>query len=192
MNDMTFETNIALPAAESAPLDVEVEDKLKNAIQSLWLAHQKTKAMAMHSNEEFKALRLDLGRKLNQVKSILARTGRGGGWAAYLRSCELPRASAERLIQRYELVVNPKQIDSPETFHEPSDEEVRRLVRNLLPRLRRVLVTPSWMEWFLVEVQYQWETADASSTSGRVDGAGSRAQDSGDPKTQVVLLSDAA
>jgi hypothetical protein len=194
MTDMTYGVNFAPLAVESAQPESEIEAELKSEIKSLWSAHLVGKTTAKRTTVELKALRLDLGLKLCLMKSILVRTGRGGGWAAYLRSCEVPRASAERYIHQHELVLNPKQIDLPETFSEPSDEDVRRLVRSLMPRLRRVLKTASWMEWFLVEVQYQWETADASTTGGQRDEAAPDAKgNSGDPsRTEVALLSDAA
>jgi hypothetical protein len=194
MTDMTYEMKFDVPTVESAQTEGEIEVKLMNEIKSLWSAHQVGRATAKHTKEELKCLRLDLGLKLCLMKSILVRTGRGGGWAAYLRSCELPRASAERYIRQHELVLSPKQIDSPETFSEPSDEDVRRLVRKLMPRLRWVLKTASWMEWFLVEVQNQWETADASATGAQRDEAAPGAKgNSGDPSgTEVALLSGAA
>jgi hypothetical protein len=63
-----------------------VTDRLQSEIKSLWSAHQVGKATVKHTKEELKTQRLDLGRKLYEMKSILARTGRGGGWAAYLRT----------------------------------------------------------------------------------------------------------
>jgi hypothetical protein len=75
----------ATPAIfESAPTEVEVENKLHGEILSLWITHQLGKAVARKSNEELRTLRLDLGSKLYELKSILARTGRGGGWALFV------------------------------------------------------------------------------------------------------------
>jgi hypothetical protein len=192
MTDVTYGVDLALPAAESAQAEAENEGKLRSEIQALWSAHQVGKTTSKRTKEELKILRLDLGHKLYELKATLVRTGRGGGWAAYLRLCDLPRATGERYIKQHAALLQPKVIDSPETFSEPSEEDVRRLVRNLMPRLRRVLVTQSWLEWFMAEVEHQWETTDASPGCERVDEAGPCAEDSGDPKTAFVPLFDAA
>jgi hypothetical protein len=182
--------NFAPLAGESEQTETEVEGKLTSEIRALWSAHRIGKATVKRTKEELKTLRLDLGGKLYEMKVLLARCGRGGGWAAYLRSQDLPRATAERYIKQ----LNPKQIDSSETFSEPDEEDVRRLARRILPKLRKALKTATWMELFLVELQYLWERADADSTDARVDEAGPAAQgDSGSPsETEMVLLSAAA
>jgi hypothetical protein len=152
MTDVTDEANVTLPAVESAQTEGETEARLNSEIKSLWSAHQSSKATAKHTKEELKTLRLDLGHKLCEMKSLLVRTGRGGGWAAYLRSHGLPRASAERYINQHEALLKPETNRLTETISEPSEDDVRRLVRSLLPRLRRVLTTPGSVSLFLDEV----------------------------------------
>jgi hypothetical protein len=167
---------------------------LRSEIKSLWSAHQISKATAKHTKQEVKTLRLDLGRKLCEMKSILARTGRSGGWSAYLRSYDLPRASAERYIDQHEALLKPKQIDSRETVSETDADDVRRLVRSLLPRLRRILTTPEWVARFLEEVAFQWEPADASPTAGKVDevGAVAKADSGSQSEAEAAPLTQAA
>jgi hypothetical protein len=194
---MTMESNglnVTPAVVESAPTEVEVENKLHSEILSLWITHQVGKAVARKSSEELRTLRLELGSKLYELKSILARTGRGGGWAPYLRANGLPRASADRLVDRYEASLEPEIKCLSEAIAETTAEDVTKLVRDLMPRLRRVLKTAAWMEWFTVEVQHQWQTADASSTGEPVDEAGPVAQgDSIVPiKTEVAPLTQAA
>jgi hypothetical protein len=77
------------------------------------------------------------------MKSILVRTERSGGWAAYLRAYDLPRASAERYIDQHQTSLKPQTKGLTETIPGTTEDDVRRPVRNLLPRLRRVLTTPS-------------------------------------------------
>jgi hypothetical protein len=194
MTMVSNELNATLTVIESAPTEVEVESKLHSEILSLWISSQVGKAVARKSNEELRTLRLDLGSKLYQMKTILARTGRGGGWAAYLRAHGLPRASANRLVDRHQISLQPEIKRLSGAIPETTAEDVTKLVRDLMPRLRRVLKTASWMEWFTVEVQHQWESADASSTAGRVGEAGAVAQgDSTVPiKTEVASLTQAA
>jgi hypothetical protein len=51
--------NATLPVVESAPTEVEVENKLHSEILLLWVTHQVGKAVARKSNEELRTLRLD-------------------------------------------------------------------------------------------------------------------------------------
>jgi hypothetical protein len=119
--------NVALPTVESAQTGNETEANLNSDIKSLWTAHQTSTATAQHTKEELEALRFDLGLKLREMKVILVRTGRGGGWAAYLRSHGLPRASAERYINQHEALLKPETNRLTETISEPSEDDVRRL-----------------------------------------------------------------
>jgi hypothetical protein len=167
---------------------------LHSEILSLWITRQVGKAVARKSNEELRTLRIELGSKLYKLKSILASTGRGGGWAAYLRANRLPRATTDRLVDRHEDSLKPETKRLIELIPETTEDDVRRLVSSLLPRLRKVLTTPSWVEWFLVEVAFQLDTADASLTSGRVDEADPVAKDDSadQSKTEVAPLRQAA
>jgi len=194
MTNLTYGVDLAISTVDHAQTEAENERKLQSEIQVLWSAHQAGKTTARRTKDELKILRVDLGGKLFELKAVLVRTGRSGGWAAYLRSQGFARATVERYISQHEHVLSPRQIDSPETISEPSEDDVRRLVRRLMPQLRKVLKTPAWMEWFTVEVEYQWEALDASSASGRLAEAGPVPRgDSGGPnKTDVILLSDAA
>ncbi len=165
MNMLGNGLNAAPPVVELAPTEVEIENKLHAEILTLWITHQLGKGVARKSNEELRTLRLELGSKLYELKSILARTGRGGGWAPYLRANGFPRATADRLVERHESSLQPETKRLNETIRETTADDVRRLVNSLLPRLRRVLTTPAWMEWFLVELQYRWENAEAGPTN---------------------------
>jgi ElaB/YqjD/DUF883 family membrane-anchored ribosome-binding protein len=187
MIDMTLEPSSALPTVESAQTEAEVEDKLKDEIQALWSAHQVTMASTKHTKQELKTLRLDLGEKLCQLKATLARTGRGGGWAAYLRSHHFPRATAERYIDHHEALLNPDKKRVSEAISEPSEDDVRRLVHSLMPRLRRVLVTSKWVAEFLQEVALQWGSTDEVPTGGEVNEPGAIADgDCGNPSDTEV------
>jgi hypothetical protein len=153
---------------ESTQTANETEVKLTSEIRSLWTAHQTSTATAKRTKEELEDLRFDLGLKLREMKSILVRTGRSGGWSAYLRSHALPRASAERYIKQYEAIFNPEKNRLTDTLSEPTDDDVRRLVRSLLPRLRKILTTPDSVSLFVGEVarQLQAPVGDLSGGTG--------------------------
>jgi hypothetical protein len=171
MTDVTDGLNVTLPATESAKAESETEAKLTSEIKSLWTAHRTNTATAKETKEELEALRFDLGEKLREMKSILARTGRGGGWAAYLRSHGVPRASAERYIKQYEDIFNTKKNRLSDTISEPTEDDVQRLVRSLLPRLRKVLTTTRSISLFVDEVERQLQ-APVGDLSGGTSGSG--------------------
>jgi hypothetical protein len=112
---------------ESAPTEVEIENQLHSEILSLWITHRVGKAVARKSNEELRTLRLDLGKKLYEMKSILARNGRGGGWTPYLRVNGFARATADRLAHMHETSLEPETKCLAEAIPETTAEDVRRL-----------------------------------------------------------------
>jgi hypothetical protein len=115
------------------------------------------------------------------------------GQPIYVRN-GLPRASADRFVDRHETSLTPETKRLSEAIPETTAEDVQRLVRSLMPRLRRVLTTPSWVEWFLTEVAFQMETADASPAAGKLDEVGAVATgDSGDQsEAEAAPLAQAA
>lgn len=169
MTVLTDEVTGTVATVESAQTANETEAKLTSDITSLWAAHQTTTATAKQTKEELEDLRFDLGLKLREMKSILARTGRSGGWAAYLRSHGVPRASAERYIKQYEAIFDSQKNRLTDTFSEPSEDEVRRLVRRLLPRLRKVLTTAGSVSLFVDEVVLQLQTSVADISAGKTE-----------------------
>jgi ElaB/YqjD/DUF883 family membrane-anchored ribosome-binding protein len=124
----------------------EVETRLTEEIQSLWAAHQEHKTASKQSKDQLRAVRDQLAEKLHAMKSPVVRTGRGSGWTAYLRSERLSRATADRYVSRHESLLNPPEKRLTEAISKPSEDDIRRLVRSLLPRLRRVLTTREWID----------------------------------------------
>jgi hypothetical protein len=167
MTVLTDEVTGTVATVESAQAANETEAKLTNDIKSLWTAHQTSTASAKRTKEELEDLRFDLGLKLCKMKSILVRTGRGGGWTAYLRSHGVPRASAERYIKQYKTIFNPESNRLSDTISEPSQDDVRRLVRRVLPRLRKILTTPASVSLFVSEVAQQLQTSVADINAER-------------------------
>jgi hypothetical protein len=169
MTVLTDEVTGTVASVESAQIADKTEAKLTSEIKSLWSAHQTNTATAKQTKEELEALRFDLGEKLREMKSILVRTGRSGGWAAYLRSHALPRASAERYIKQYEAIFKPQKNRLTDTLSESSEDDVRRLVQRLLPRLRKVLTTAGSVSLFVDEVVRQLQTSVADISAGKTE-----------------------
>ena len=170
------------PVAQSVDVTLQIdhmiEVKLNEEIQSLWIAHRQRKTTAQQTKEELQVIRRDLGQRLSEMKTVLARTGRGGGWASYLRSASLPRASADRYVRQHEAMRNPSQTKRlSESISEPTEDDTRRLVRNLLPKLRKVLTTSESVSLFVREVVRHFER--------EVDGIGSVAEGGSSPQHAV-------
>lgn len=161
MSDTVKETSIAVPGSTYTPAESEIESSLDREIESLWSAHHGTNATAKHSRQELKTIRRDLGQKLHARKSIVVRTGRNGGWAAYLRSLSIPRASADRYVTQHELSLIPKGKRITEAISVPTEYIIQRLVRRLLPQVRRILTTPQSVSWFAAEVTAQLAALDS-------------------------------
>ena len=96
MIDQLEDQQVEVPADVPPPSDAAVESKIDVEITSLWSAHQASKATALRTKADLKDLRRSLGERLAAMKSILACSGRAGKWAAYLRTHQLPRATADK------------------------------------------------------------------------------------------------
>ena len=107
------------------------------------------RASIKNETQKFRSLRDELGRHLSEMKQVLARPGRGGQWSSFLKEHKIPRATADRLVQKYERSPNPNVNRLIESIPEPTEEEIQKLFNAVWPRLRRVLTTPSSVYHFV-------------------------------------------
>jgi hypothetical protein len=131
----------------------EFEAKLSREIAELWGVHSASKDDVRRTRSQLKAHRRDLGERLHALKSILVHTGRGGGWAPYLRSQKLPLATADRYVAEHEATLAPseeKLLD--EELSTPTVEEVLQVARKSLPKLCRLLTTAELVYAFVHEI----------------------------------------
>lgn len=138
------EPEILHPAATSPD-----ESVLTSQIVQLWLVHQDCQSAIKQETQQFRSLRSELGKRLHQMKALLARPGRSGGWSAWLKERRIPRATADRLVTKFERSLNPDGNCLTAQFTEPTDQEIQSLLDKLLPKLRRVLKTPASAYRFL-------------------------------------------
>jgi hypothetical protein len=78
----------------------ETEQNVAAQIGELWSIHTQAEAAAAQSKEHLSEIRHQLGERLCEVKKLVARPGRGGGWSAFLAAQGIPRASADRYVQQ--------------------------------------------------------------------------------------------
>jgi hypothetical protein len=126
------------PQADGPPQD---EGALTTEIVQLWQVHGDYQKSIKHDTEKFRVLRNELGKLLHQMKGLLARPGRGGQWSAWLKEREIPRSTADRLVQRYEHSLNPNVNRTIGSISELTEEEIQKLFFKVLRKLRPVLRT---------------------------------------------------
>ena len=119
------------------------ETALTEQIAQLWRLHADYKGSIKNQTENLRSLRSELGKKLSEMKQLLARPGCAGGWSAYLREHRIPRATADRLVTKHERSLNPNGNRLTESITEPTESEIQNLFDKIAPKLRRVSPTPA-------------------------------------------------
>lgn len=127
----------------------EDEAALSAEIVQLWRVHLDCQSAIKQETQQFRSLRSELGRLLHQMKGLLAKPGRAGGWSEYLRERGIPRATADRLVSKYERSLNPDGNCLTESICEPTEEGIRSLLDKIAPKLRRVLRTATSVYRFI-------------------------------------------
>ena len=155
-----IETVLTEPAI--SPDGNENEQKLAEEIQTLWAAHNQAQAASKKSKEELRAIRLELGRRLSEVKSLISRPGRGGGWTAFLSANSIPRASGDRLVLAYKKSLEPPDNRLGESISEPSKETAEKLAKGVWPSVKKVLTSDEsilhFIGWIVTAsgIKHEW------------------------------------
>jgi hypothetical protein len=114
------------------------ETVLEAQITELWSSQKRRKTSLRRNRAELATLRNSLTERLHEFKHLLARTGRGGKWAEFLRRENIPLATANRYVEKWKLSMDPKpEKRLTEPFTEPSKEDIAQMVRKLKPKLER-------------------------------------------------------
>lgn len=164
------DTTVNHDAPTTAPIDTEAETKLTVAIVKLWGDHKDGKTAARRTRVEMGSLRLELGAKLSSMKAILVRTGRGGGWAAYLRSQKLPLATADKYVAEHAASLTPPEGKLlKEELPEATVDDVRQLAKKMLPKLQRLLTSAELAFAFIDELFWNLEAAEGRETGDGVE-----------------------
>jgi hypothetical protein len=127
------------------------EDKLlAREVAGLWFSDQLRTRSIHRTRQELLKIRMELSKRLHECKELLVRKGRGGQWTAFLRETDIPRATADRYVQKWELSLVPlPEKRLTEAFSVPTAEEITRMVDKLKPKLVRVLTTSESIEQFV-------------------------------------------
>ena len=138
---------------QATPEGAEAEASLCDEIHDLWTIHIEKDGALRGGRRELKELRAKLDQHLSEYKKLLVRTGRGGKWSKFLRYAEIPKATADRYVNKWELAHSPKTCKLlTEEIAAPSTETVSMLVKKLKPQLVLKLTTPDSISLFLTEL----------------------------------------
>jgi hypothetical protein len=126
------------------------EAALAEQIGQLWFSVQFRTREIRRNSKERAAFKDNLARHLHRYKALLVRMGRSGKWSAFLRDNEIPRATADRYVLRWERSLT-KVVENrlAEPISPPTAEEVTRMVNRIKPKLLRVLTTADAVEQFM-------------------------------------------
>lgn len=168
---------VASPAAEEAtPAVVDStaapspeEKRLTSEIGQLWTKHvavqasfeknnaEHTKAQGSFrkSREELKDIRDRLATLLHQVKPLVCRLGRGGGWLGFLGGQGIPRSTADRLVRAQDKAINSvgKSCATEQINSESNEVTIQRYARALWPKLSKTVDTSEALVMFITELR---------------------------------------
>ena len=149
------EVQQALPVNQAEEAQPEIDNErpdeavLTAEIDDLWQDHEAYKSSIKQESQTLRALRAELGERLYGIKQLLARPGRGGQWSAWLKKRLIPRATADRLVQKHEQLLNPDNNCLTDAISEPTEEDIQKLVASVMPKLRKTLRTEASVSRFI-------------------------------------------
>ncbi len=144
-----FLTESTVPKIPQPETPLQDETGLTDKIVRLWQEHNDFKTSIKHQTQDFHALRNELGKRLAEMKEVLAKPGRAGQWSSWLKERKIPRATADRLVTNYERSLNPDWNRLIEAITEPTEADIQKLFAKTFPKLRRVLRTPQSVYRFI-------------------------------------------
>jgi hypothetical protein len=118
------------------------ETALTKQIAQLWRLHIDYAISMRHQSQNLRSLRNELGKKLADMKQVLAQPGRLGKWSSWLKEHKISRSTADRLVAKHERSLNPDPNCPTESIIEPTEEEIQTLLDKVASKLRRALRTP--------------------------------------------------
>jgi hypothetical protein len=119
------------------------ETALTAEITELWRLHGDFEGSIKSQTENLRSLRAELGKRLSEMKQLLARPGRNGQWSSWLKEHGIARATADRLVLKFERSLHPDPSCLNEQITEPTEQEILTLLDKVVPKLRRALRTPA-------------------------------------------------
>jgi hypothetical protein len=133
---------------------------LADEIQKLWTCDKQAGYDLVLRRRRLKDSRIRFGECLAAYQQRLAKPGRDGMFAAFLKRLHIPKSTALRYIKHWKLSVCPESV-TPDTavVGEPSDQDVTDLVKKMKSTAKRVLTTEDSVTKFLIAFTAALQTA---------------------------------
>jgi hypothetical protein len=122
----------------------------EESVGRLWQDHA---ALVRNTRNQSKSRRKQLAVELSELKERLCQAGRSGRWKGFLKEYNIPRSTADRLVDQHRRSLPGNCPTGASTQAPPSDEEIRARVKTLAPKLRNFLVTSHAAELFTKELR---------------------------------------
>jgi hypothetical protein len=139
MHEAVVQMSAFAPEVCEVTNDLQTEVNLAGEISDLWSAHVRAEGTIKRTAAELRELRLSLSAKLHEMKRVLSRPGRNGGWASFLATQNIPLSTADRYVRQHEASLNVPQARNVSNDQFPARSDVHELFQAMWPRLRRVL-----------------------------------------------------
>ena len=142
---------------------VRDEERLAIKIRELWIEHTEAKITVTKTRDELKAIRKRLAEHLSQMKQLLVKTGRGGGWSSFLRAERIAKATADRLVRRHQESGVQETNVVTEQVSELGETDIQHFFESVMPALKKKLTTPrlafDFLLWFVpsFELAHEWK-----------------------------------
>jgi hypothetical protein len=116
--------------------------------------HTKAQGSFRKSRAELKDLRDKLSELLHELKPLISRPGRGGGWSSFLEEQGIPRSTGDNLVRAYEKTLNSEERNcTTEPIPERPETAIRSYLHGLWPRLSKIVKTPQDLEMFIIALK---------------------------------------
>lgn len=122
--------------------ELQDETFLTENIGHLWEWRQGYSIDAERNRKSIRGIDATLGQMFFNLKLILAKPGRNGGWSSWLAEHNISRSTADRLVRRFAKAhgINDKLSHDP--ISEPTEVEVSKLSATVWRRVEGTLTTP--------------------------------------------------
>jgi hypothetical protein len=138
MHEAVLEVSPLTLGVCEAPRELQSEINLAVEISDLWSAHVRAESTIRRTVAELREVRLNLAAKLYEMKKLLARPGRNGGWARFLAAQNIPLSTADRYVKQHEAILSAANRNVLVEQISPKSD-VHELFDALWPRLQKVL-----------------------------------------------------
>jgi hypothetical protein len=123
--------------------ELQDEKFLTETITELWTTRQLYSTEIKGERQCIRGIDSKLGQMMFQMKLILAKPGRGGGWSSWLVERGISRATADRLVNRFAKSRGLyDQLSHEAVSAEPTEIQINTLFASVWPRIERRLPTP--------------------------------------------------